>query len=242
MSYPLDELGVPEPTADIVDRIKYLIKLSRRTQAQFSDLINIDPSNLSKVLSRKMLPTEAFINRVVVNLGVSKRWLTEGTDIPFPKSGDVREVHLSASESPSEYSAPGCGKGAPVYDIDVAAGCTPLARMFTEDRIIGRLNLPDINPDNPVVRVTGDSMSPRINSGAYLSIRPIRNLSTIAWGQIYVVIVEDYRFVKYVRRHPDRDYVVLHSANPDYDDIELPRRDILGLYLVETILNYDVIA
>lgn len=56
------------------------------------------------------------------------------------------------------------------------------------------------------------------------------------------MVVEDYRFVKFVRRHPDPTMVILHSANPDYDDIELPRRDILSLYLVESILNYDVIA
>lgn len=239
MQNTLDTLGMPEPTADIVDRIKYLIKLSRRTQAQFSDLINIDPSQLSKVLSRKAAPTEAFINRLVVNIGVSKQWLVDGHDVPFPRVSGPREISAPQESANVAERMPA---GAPVYDIDVSAGCTPLSRMFTDDRIIGYVKLPGVNPEYPVVQVSGDSMQPRIKNGAYISIRPVRNLSTIAWGQIYVVIVEDYRFVKYVRRHPDKSMIILHSDNPDYDDIELPREEILGMYIVETILNYDIIG
>jgi phage repressor protein C with HTH and peptisase S24 domain len=52
--------------------------------------------------------------------------------------------------------------------------------------------------------------------------------------------MEDYRMVKYLRRHSDNDKVILHSANPDYDDMEVSRKDIIGLYLVEAILNYDI--
>ena len=126
--------------------------------------------------------------------------------------------------------------------IDVTAGSRELSRMFTVDNIIGYLDLPGVNPDCAILRVSGDSMVPRLRDGSYIAIRPVSDRSPIAWGQIYVVVVEDYRFVKFVRRHPDPTMVILHSANPDYDDIELPRRDILSLYLVESILNYDVIA
>lgn len=47
--------------------------------------------------------------------------------------------------------------------------------------------------------------------------------------------------VKYLRRHPSNpSLVVLRSANPQYDDMEIPRKDILGLYVVESVINYDV--
>ena len=51
MTSDIDHLSLPEPTAGILDRIRYLIRLSRRNQQQFSRLIGIDPSNLSKILS-----------------------------------------------------------------------------------------------------------------------------------------------------------------------------------------------
>jgi len=247
MNPDIDSLSMPEPTAGILDRIRYLIRLSRRNQQQFSRLIGIDPSNLSKILSGRMPVTDSFVNRLVVNLGVSKRWLVDGRDVPFPRGEYVRELSPAEGSGPAAVvtAAPTAGvrpKGAPVYDIDVTAGCMELSSMFTDENVIGYLDLPGLNPDRPVLRVTGDSMTPRLRDGSYIAIRPVSDRSPIAWGQIYVVVVEDYRFVKFVRRHPDPSMVILHSANPDYDDIELPRRDILHLYLVESVINYDIIA
>lgn len=246
MNTDIDSLCMPEPTAGILDRVRYLIRLSRRNQQQFSRLVGIDPSNLSKILSGRMPVTDSFINRLVANLGVSKRWLTDGRDLPFPRGEHARELSpVSGEEAVVAVSTPEADarpKGVPVYDIDVTAGSVELSRMFTAENIIGYLDLPGLKPDSRVLRVSGDSMTPRLRDGSYIAIRPVSERSPIVWGQIYVVVVEDYRLVKYVRRHPDPAMVILHSANPDYDDIELPRRDILHLYLVESVINYDIIA
>ena len=82
-------------------------------------------------------------------------------------------------------------------------------------------------------------MSPTICDGGYVAIRPINDMRNIFWGQIYVVGLEEYRMVKFVRKHPDNSMVILHSANPAYDDMEVLRSDIKSLYLVENILNYS---
>ena len=137
---------------------------------------------------------------------------------------------------------PAHGAGAPVYNIDVTAGTAPLSRMFTDERIIGRVCLPGIDPSLPIVRVSGNSMVPALNSGSFISIRPISLEAPISWGRIYVVVLADYRLVKYVRRNADPELVTLVSANPDYDDIEVRRSDIEGLYLVENVINHDLQA
>ncbi len=231
----LDNLPSPAPTASVIDRIKFLIKFSRRTQAKFAELIGVDPSNISKILSGKSPVSEAFINRLVVNLGVSKRWLLHGDDVPFAKNKPARET--SSTQRSDRHD----NIGAPVYDIDVTAGSVGLSRMFTDERIIGRLNIPGVSPKLPIVRVSGESMSPRIRNGAYLSIRDVGRDATILWGQIYVVVLEDYRMVKYLRRHDDPAKVVLHSENPNYDDIVINRSDIENLFLVESIINYEIV-
>ncbi len=74
----INELTPPSPAATTIDRIKYLIKLMRKTQAQFGQLINVDASNMSKFLSGRIPITDGFINRIVVNLNVSKKWLLTG--------------------------------------------------------------------------------------------------------------------------------------------------------------------
>ncbi len=239
MNEQLGEIALPAPEANVLDRIRYLIRLSRRNQNQFSELAGIDPTILSKILGGKLRVSDSFLNRLVVNLGVSKDWLREGTDVPYPRPEHART--FDSSVSPAAVGAV-CTEGAPVYAIDVTAGCRELSRMFTDDRIVGRLNLPGVDPAWAVVSVSGDSMAPRIQNGGYIAIRPIRLNSPISWGQIYVVVLDDYRLVKYVRRHKDKNMVILHSANPEYDDMEISRDDIRGLYLVEVIMNYEITA
>jgi phage repressor protein C with HTH and peptisase S24 domain len=235
----LDALELPDTSASVIDRIRYLITLMRKTQAQFGELIDIDPSNMSKLMSGRIRVTDRMINRIVVNLGVSKEWLTQGTDVPFPRvsSHDVPTLNGSGARI-SDYPA----NGAPIYDIDVAAGKQELSRMFTIDRVVGYMNLPTIESQYPIVHVSGDSMSPKICNGSYIQIRPISEDSPIFWGCIYVVVLEDYRLVKIVRRHADRNKVILHSLNPQYDDMEIDRVDILKLYLVVAVINHEILA
>lgn len=231
----MEERNIPEISANTLDRLKYLYGISRKTQARFARLINIDPSSLSKILSGKMAITEPFVNRVVVNLGVSKSWLLTGRGVPFEK-GDGLVIHEEAAMT----AVP---KGAPVYDIDVTAGRIPLSSQFANAPVLGYIDLPNVNTDTPVVRVSGDSMCPRIPDGSYVAIRPIRDISLIAWGSTYVVELEDYRLVKVIRKcKEDAEKIILHSINPDYDDMEVKRSAVLRLYLVEAVVNYQSLA
>ena len=111
--------------------------------------------------------------------------------------------------------------------------------MFSSEQVIGSINVPFINPENYIVKVSGDSMSPVINNGDMLAIREVKNLNLIFWGQIYVVLLDDYRMVKYVRKHENPNLVILKSANKEYDDIEIPREDIRALFVVENIIRFD---
>lgn len=208
-------------STEIISRIRFLLDTCRMSQARFAKRISIDPANLSKHLSGKLPVTSGLINRIAVDMGVSKKWLTTGEGVPFAKDDGIRPD----------------GNATPVYDIDVTAGCYELSRMFTADRIIGYVDIPDMRPGSSIVRVSGDSMEPEISDGAYVAIRPISDMSCIFWGQIYVIVMDDYRMVKHVQRHPDPSKIILRSSNPQYDDMEVSRDKIRRMFVVETILN-----
>ena len=230
-------IQAPSTEATPLLRLKYLLELSRRNQAGFARLLGVEPSTLSRVLTGRQPITDSFINKVVVNVGVSKEWLANGEGVPFPKNESEGPANI-AETSVEIAAAP---KGAAVYDIDVTAGCMPLARSFTTDRIIGYLDLPYLNPEFPVVRVSGDSMSPRIPHGSLISIRQV-GLNTIMWGAIYLVELEDYRLIKYVRRHPSNpDIIILHSENPEFEDMEVAKNHIIKLFLVESVINFQTL-
>lgn len=224
-------------------RLRYLIVTMRKSQAEFARLIQVDPGNLSKMLRGTTRLSAKMIDRIAANTGCSVQWLMYGTDLPFGKEEAVPKVETPQSPGGQLTLAPDGSKGgAPVYDIDVTAGACELSQMFTQDRVIGWLNMPNLTPGLPLVHVSGDSMAPRIVNGSYVQIRPVAVDRPIFWGQTYVVVLEDYRMVKIVRRHPDPAMVILHSLNPDFDDMEIQRSEIRGLFLVEAVFNFDLLA
>lgn len=204
------------------------------TQGEFAEKIGCDQSNLSKHLKGRLPISEALINKIVINLGVSKAWLKDGTDVPFAKQSGSSVPCLMVDEIEMKSM-----KGTPIYDIDVTAGGQSRSIMFTDEHMVGAVNLPSISPDCRIVKVSGDSMKPVICNGDYIAVRELSNMSQIFWGHIYVVVLDDYRMVKYLRRHEDPDKVILRSENPKYDDMEVNRSDIRDLLVVQNILHVD---
>ncbi|MDE6309532.1 MAG: XRE family transcriptional regulator [Muribaculaceae bacterium] len=229
------ELTSTAATVSIVDRIRHLMSVLKINQAELARRIDINPSNLSKYLSGRLPVNDSLINRIVAKLGVSLQWLRDGDDVPFP-----RNHQLPVIDDNKPVKLQPAVEGVPVYDIDVTAGCLQLSRMLTEDRIRGYVNLPQLDTDCIIVGVSGDSMEPVLRNGGFVSIRPITNMRNIFWGRIYVVVMDDYRMVKYLRRNDDPTKITLRSANPNYDDMEVDRSDIQGLFLVEAIIHCEL--
>ncbi|MCM1292503.1 MAG: helix-turn-helix domain-containing protein [Bacteroides sp.] len=222
----------------IIGRIKFLIKKMGVSQSAFAKKLGMDPANISKHLNGHISISQGLLNRISADLGVSKQWLINGVGLPFDK---VAEPHV-VEEMGQEIVANSQPRPelTPVYDIDVTAGAVSLERDLTSERVIGYVDLPDVRPGGMLVRVYGDSMSPTISDGAFVAIRRITDPDCIFWGQIYVVVLDDFRVVKFLRRHPDPDMVILRSDNPRYDDMEVRRDKIRGIYLVESILNMKI--
>lgn len=234
-----DYRGCPGAEATPLDRFRYIFGQSHRSQVQFAKLIGIDASAMSKIMTGKMPLTDVLFNKMVVNLGLSKAWISRGEGVPYPREEEVRTI--STPEGVVKIST--ASKGAPVFDIDVTAGTMPLSTLFTEENLRGYIDIPQINPANAIVRVSGDSMSPKIPNGAFIAIRPIQDKSIIVWGMTYVIQLEDYRLVKVIKPcRTDPDKVVLHSENPDYDDLEINRSAILNLFHVEAVIGCQLLA
>ena len=223
-----------QKNAEIIERIKYLMKEMGVRQVQFAERIGVDTSNLSKYLNAHMPLSESFLNRLVVNLGVSKEWLLEGKDLPFGKT--LVRVDGATWQAGSN----GAENGTPVYDVDATAGLSSgRSELFASENIVGWVNLPNMSPNCRIVRVSGDSMSPVIQDGDFVAVREVSNPSQIYWGQIYVVQLDDFRVVKYVRRHTDPNMVVLRSENPNYDDMDVRRTEIHEMLLVQHVLHIN---
>lgn len=130
-------------------------------------------------------------------------------------------------------------KGALIYDIDGTCGTDGRAIEFTDEKIIGSIDAPEINPNSQIIFAYGDSMQPLILNGDRIVIRKIESWDYFNYGQVYLIITKDYRMIKRVRKYAtDEDnYIILRSENPEYEDIKLPKSEIVYLYYVENILS-----
>lgn len=219
----------------VAERIKSVIRECGMPQYKFAESIGVDVTNLSKYLNGKLNINDALINKIVVTFGISKQWLTTGEGSP-QESGIPHYITIkneSNIDTNRELS------GTPVYNIDVTAGPTGRSMIFTREALIGSINMPSIPADSYIVKVSGDSMQPVVNNGDLIAVRPVTNRNLIFWGQIYVILLEDYRMVKYVRRHEDPNKLILRSENPDYDDIEVDRSDVIDMMIVTNIIHID---
>ncbi len=219
-----------------IARIKWLMNNLGLSQTAFAERIGIDASNFSKHLKGKLPISDNLLNKIVVAVGASKKWLLTGEGEMWNTTGNTEN---GISTITVDAIHPNTTAGAKIYDIDVTAGDIARERMFANEHIIGSINIPTVHPDCCIVRVSGDSMSPVIGNGDLIAIREIRNKNLIFWGHIYVIVLDDYRMVKYIRRHPDPSQVILRSENPQYDDIEVAKSDIRDLFLVENIIRID---
>ncbi len=205
----------------IVARVRQFAHHEGLSQAALARRLGIDPANLSKVLNGQLPLSRAFINRMVVEGGVSKDWLLSGNGTMYPQAGLVPAV-----------------KGAPVFDVDITAGPFPSAELFAREHAVGWIDLPNVNPTTMVVSVSGDSMEPEVMNGALVAIRPVSPNPPFFWGHMYVVVLDEYRMLKYLRRNPDdAGSVILHSCNTFYDDMIVPVDEIRRLFIVETVIN-----
>lgn len=219
-----------------IARIKQLINSLGVSQSAFAERIGIDASNFSKHLNGKLPLSDNLYNKIVVAVGASKKWLLTGEGDMWNTSTGSNSIIPTVTVGNIQQ---GNASGAKIYDIDVTAGGVARERMFADDLVIGSINIPTVHPDCCIVRVSGDSMTPVIGNGDLIAIREIRNKNLIFWGHIYVVLLDEYRMVKYIRRHTDPSQVILRSENRQYDDIEVAKSDIRDLFLVENIIRID---
>nr|DAL25414.1 MAG TPA_asm: putative transcriptional regulator [Caudoviricetes sp.] len=218
---------------EIKERFDSFIRHKGLSRRKFQDAIGVSNSyiqNISKGISNDVL------NRISIQYPeLNTNWLLTGVG-EMLKSEERSEKIISIPQTAVSTKQ---RKGTLIYDIDATCGLSGRDIEFTDEKVIGSIDAPEINPDSKIIFATGDSMLPLIASGDRIVIRKIESWDYFNYGQVYLIITNEYRLIKRVRRHPkDSDnLILLRSENPDYDDIDLPKQEIIHLFIVENILS-----
>lgn len=204
-----EEKRINQQAKDLIDLLKYRLGV---TQEKLSEKLGRNPQYLSGVLNGKM----PFSDKLAKDM----RNLLEST-----YAGGISTLEASCLKD----------SGTPVYNIDASSGS--LDKDISKENIIGHVNLPEISPKSIIVTATGDSMSGIINDKDKIVIREIRDKEMLIYGQIYLVFTEEYKLLRYLRKHPTDDTrIMLVCKNKQFDTLEIAKADIRRLFLVENVL------
>ncbi|MCD7923680.1 MAG: LexA family transcriptional regulator [Bacteroides sp.] len=209
----------------LIDKIKYEYSIN---QSQIADKLGVKKTYISDMIN----------GRVPYNETMSKKI----SDV-FQIQTNEQSSYINKQEKTIEISnsdiKEGVFNGTMVYDIDATCGTNNRDIEFAEDRIIGSVDLPEISKTAKIVTANGDSMEPVICNGNRVVIRQIFDWEEIFYGQIYLILLDEYRMIKYIRRYEqdEENYIILRSENPKYDDIKLHKSKIRKLFIIENILS-----
>lgn len=151
---------------------------------------------------------------------LSADWLIAGTGEMY-KREDEKEV-ASLPLLPMDAFA---GPGVPVYE-DLTAEDYYVVREFKNSDFL--------------LRVKGDSMTPRFTGGDIVACKKVDNILFFQWGRVYVIYTKSQGvMIKRIEPAADPDYVLCVSENKKYGAFEVPKSDIISLALVNGSISLE---
>ena len=162
--------------------------------------------------------------------GISASWLLTGEG-PMLKEEKEMEKEEEYELLPRITE----DKGRPYYDVDFLGGYGEFADDPASAPVTYMIDYPPYNKEGVFyMNVRGDSMSPEINSGDLVALRPIE-----AWydflllGKVYAIVtLSGQRTIKRLRRGSDSEHYTLEPINPAYESQEIPKTQIERVFEV----------
>ena len=173
-------MAVNQEFKNLINRIKYEYSLN---QSQIADRLGVKKTYLSDMINGRV-PYNETMNKKINDV------------FPLPPMNKVhiqKEDTLEISTSDIEE---GDYSGTLVYDMDATCGTDGRDIYFTQEDIIGSVNLPGINKESKIIRANGDSMEPKVYDGNMVVIREIHNWDDIFYGQMYLILLDEYWMIK----------------------------------------------
>ena len=202
-----------------INKLEALISNSKLNKVQIAKESGISRTTLQKVLEGadvKISTLEALAR--VLNVPLAEFFGDVTTKVNT-------DSHVFVDDKRLEHSV------VPLYDIDVSAG---LQKLFASGgSLLGSISIPNMPGADGAMHVTGDSMYPLIKAGDIVAYRILHDISSISYGEIYILQLEhdsDMQVVvKYVKKAEQPDSVLLVSYNKEHDPMEVPRKWITAL-------------
>ena len=119
----------------------------------------------------------------------------------------------------------------PLVPFEAVAG--PGTMVFDDEKVIDYYEVREFKGADFLIRVKGDSMSPKYVGGDLVACKVVKDVLFFQWGRVYVVYTKSQGvMIKRVEPAQDDADILCVSENTKYNPFEVPKEDIAGVALV----------
>ena len=130
-----------------------------------------------------------------------------------------------------DYAKGSAEKGIPLIPNEAFAGYGVF--QYDDHPIVDFYQIREFRNASFLLRVSGDSMSPKYHSGDLIACQKINEVTFWQWHRIYALSTKNQGIlIKRVEKSDQPESVTCVSENPDYDAFDLKKEEIVSVALV----------
>lgn len=225
-------------TVSIQSRLKQVFDALGITIYQIAKELGENPSKFYNILNGRAKPSyDTIMSLLACYPQISADYLIRGT-LPVLNSPEANAVISNSDEDTVEVPFVPVRFYATFVESYADGIGTRDSEMFRVRKPVTKGHKHAV-----VLEISGNSMSPQLAHGAKVLAVPI-NQSDWEYqsGGVFAVMYRDYFVVKRIRDNEliTRNYLTLHSDNPNGGNVTVPLQDIRGLWKIVTIVESPV--
>lgn len=213
--------------------------------SKFEEEIGVKKTRVDKIIKRDSRISLDIVHAVKSRYkGVNENWIETGEGEMLCNETPILQVSGELHKAP-EGRFPKRTNGNELikfYDTDFAMGQIDFIDDVNSIKPAYVMDIPEF-AGCTAFRGYSESMMPLITPGAILfGMRIEEWRSHLEPGQVYGIVMTDKRrYLKYIRRSvKPLTHYLLKSENPDFDDFEIPMKDIKSIWLIYGWMNKRV--
>lgn len=203
----------------VVQAISIILKNKQNlSKTALADSLGVKPAKFSEILNGRMMAGTDMMSILTDTYDISAEWLLTGSgsiyrsDEALTETSNIKQIPLIPTEAFAGY-------GEYTYDD------MPIEEYYA---------IQEFDHADFLIRIKGDSMSPKYNGGDVIACKLVKEVTFWQWHRVYAIYTRNQGvLIKRVEEYPqNRSFITLVSENPAYKPFELHEDEIISVALV----------
>lgn len=210
----------------VKERLIAFLKYNRMGQAKFEKSIGASNGFVNNIRQSIQPDRLQKIAQLYPELNIS--WLLVGESLGGPM---LKQKRCDAPKDEGTASLP-------LIPIEVFAG--PGEIDYGDERVQDHYTVTDFKDSDFLLRVKGDSMTPKYNGGDLVACRRVPDVYYLQWGRVYCIYTKSQgAMIKRLQPSEREGWIKCVSENIKYAPFDVPMDDIVSVALVNGSISLE---